>query len=98
MSVLSQALSTFLASAIFGFVFNWKLSLLTLAFMPLIIIGTTFSIKIIGSHLTGDKKSTEKATKIAIEAISGIRTVASLHQEKYFLCKYTDVLEATLKY
>jgi ABC-type bacteriocin/lantibiotic exporter with double-glycine peptidase domain len=98
MSVICQAISTFIASATFGFVLNWNLSLLTLAFTPLIVAGTTISIRLIGSQLASDKKVTEEAAKIAIEVIGGIRTVASLHQEKYFLTKYTDVLQSKLKY
>ncbi len=97
MSVICQAISTFIASAIFGFVINWNLSLFTIAFVPLMIIGVTFSTKIVSSQMSSDKEVTEKAAKIAIEAIGCIRTVASLHQEKYFLCKYIDVLDSNLK-
>ncbi|CAG2164999.1 unnamed protein product [Oppiella nova] len=93
MSVISQAVSTFLASCIFGFVFNWKLSLLTLAFMPFIIFSVMLSMRIVSKLSTTDKEATEQASKIAIEAISGIRTVVSLNQEKYFLQKYTQVLD-----
>jgi ATP-binding cassette subfamily B (MDR/TAP) protein 1 len=98
MSVVCQAISTFLASSIFGFLFNWRLSLVTLAFMPLTIFGATVAIKIISSHSISNKESTEKSAKIAIQAISAIRTVASLHQEKYFLSRYTRVLESNIKY
>ena len=98
MSVLSQAVSTFFASIIFGFLFNWKLSLVTLAFMPFIVLATIVSINIISNLSTSDRAATEQASKIAIEAISGIRTVVSLNQEKYFLQKYTQVLSEKIRY
>jgi ABC-type bacteriocin/lantibiotic exporter with double-glycine peptidase domain len=98
MSVICQAITTFVSSAIFGFVINWKLSLLTIASMPLIVIGSVISINIVSSQLTSDKEATEKSSKIAIEAIGGIRTVTSLHKEEYFLSKYIQILESKLKY
>ncbi len=98
MSVILQAISTFVASAILGFVINWRLSLFTIAFVPLIVIGTTIATKIVSAQLSSDKEADEKATKTATEAIGGIRTVASLHKENYFLTKYIEILESKLKY
>ncbi|CAG2103482.1 unnamed protein product, partial [Medioppia subpectinata] len=97
MSAISQAMSTFIASCIFGFFYNWKLSLVTLAFMPFIIFSVVVSMKIVSKHSTSDKEAAEKASKIAIEAIGGIRTVVSLNQQKYFLHKFTQVLAEKIK-
>lgn len=37
-----------------------------------------------------EKKSAEMGTKIATEAITNIRTVASLRQEKHMIMRYVD--------
>lgn len=98
MSVLAQAFSIFTTSAIFGFATNWKISLFTMLFMPIIVLGTIFSNKVSQSQLEGDKGVTEKASKLAVEAITNVRTVASLHQENYFINKYAVFLESNLRY
>jgi ATP-binding cassette subfamily B (MDR/TAP) protein 1 len=97
MSVICQALSTIISSTIIGLIINWKLSLLTIALMPLIIIGTFISTMIVSSQLSSDNQAIETASKIAIEAISNIRTVVSLNKQNYFLAKYTSVLESKLR-
>ncbi len=98
MSVICQAISTFIASVMIGFAINWNLSLFTIAFVPLIVIGTTFSMKIESDQMSGESHVIENATKIAIEAIGDIRTVASLHQQNYFLTKFTKNLETNMRY
>ena len=98
MSIMFQALSTFIAAAIFGFVSNWRISIVTMAFMPIIITAVAICTKVVSSQLKGDKFSTEKAAKLAVEAISNIRTVASLHQEEYFFEKYKNYLETQIRY
>jgi ATP-binding cassette subfamily B (MDR/TAP) protein 1 len=65
--------------------------------MPLIIIGTFISTMIVSSQLSSDNQAIETASKIAIEAISNIRTVVSLNKQNYFLAKYTSVLESKLR-
>jgi ATP-binding cassette subfamily B (MDR/TAP) protein 1 len=97
MSVIFQASSTIISSTIIGLIINWKLSLLTIALMPLIIIGTFISTMIVSSQLSSDNQAIETASKIAIEAISNIRTVVSLNKQNYFLAKYTSVLESKLR-
>jgi len=97
MSVIFQASSTIISSTIIGLIINWKLSLLTIALMPLIIIGTFISTMIVSSQLSSDNQAIETASKIAIEAISNIRTVVSLNKQNYFLAKYTSALESKLR-
>jgi ABC-type bacteriocin/lantibiotic exporter with double-glycine peptidase domain len=97
MSVICQALSTIISSIIIGLIINWKLSSLTIALMPLLIIGTFISTMIVSSQLSSDNQAIETASKIAIEAISNIRTVVSLNKQNYFLAKYTSVLESKLR-
>ncbi len=65
--------------------------------MPLLIIGTFISTMIVSSQLSSDNQAIETASKIAIEAISNIRTVVSLNKQNYFLAKYTSVLESKLR-
>lgn len=66
MSVLCQAASTLITCAAFGLSVNYQLSLVTLACMPIIILGVTFQMKIMNSQLAADKEATEKAVKVKI--------------------------------
>ena len=68
------------------------------AFMPFIVIGGAVAAKVDQLEMKSNKEANEKASKIALEAISSIRTVSSLHQEIYFFDKYVEILENKLKY
>lgn len=45
-----------------------------------------------------EKESMENATKLAVEAIANIRTVASLCQEPHVVARYTSEIEAADKF
>ena len=98
MSVMCQAFSTFVSSAILAFLTNWRLSAVISAFIPFIVIGGTFAAKADQLEMESNKEANEKSSKIALEAISSIRTVSSLHQEIYFFDKFVEILENKLKY
>lgn len=92
--------------------YNWKLGLTVVAFIPVLVIGVIFQMRILMGIQTSKRKVTEEASKvklsslfaphskaisilqIAVEAISNIRTVASLHQELSFWMKYEHALAA----
>ncbi|CAG2168716.1 unnamed protein product [Oppiella nova] len=106
MSTLCQAASTLCAGIIIAMIYNWKLGLVMIGFTPFVIAATYFQMKILSGQVSDDKKSQEEASRvsttvelpvlnlnIAVEAITCIRTVASLHQENTFLTNYTKALE-----
>ncbi|CAG2104143.1 unnamed protein product, partial [Medioppia subpectinata] len=97
LSTLCQAVSTLGAGVVLALYYSWKLGLVIICFIPLVIASTYFQMKIISGQITKDKKSREDASSIAVEAISSIRTVASLHQENAFIDNYSNALEKQFK-
>ncbi|CAL1272515.1 unnamed protein product [Larinioides sclopetarius] len=91
-STLLQSLSTLVASIVLALWYNYKIGLVVLAFIPAVLIGAYFEGRVVSSDSKSEKKGTEKASKVAIEAIESIRTVASLHEERTFLKQYHDAL------
>ena len=67
------------------------------AFIPLVAIGAAFSSTLDRLEMKSNREANEKSSKIAMEAIGSIRTVASLHQESYFFDKYVNILENKLR-
>lgn len=93
LSTLCQATSTLSAAIVIALIYSWKLGLVVISFIPIVIASTYFQMVIISGQISKDKKSTEESSTIAVEAISCIRTVASLHQENSFVVKYVKALE-----
>lgn len=73
--------------------FTWNLTLVSLVSVPLVLGGVYLEGRIINGSGMEEKRAMESATKVAVEAISNIRTVASLAQEWYFIEKYLKELE-----
>merc|ERR1719422_884331 len=84
---IMQGIAGVLIAVIMGLYFNWKLGLVCSLFFPLLIIAVVFEQRIIMGVDSVEKKAFEKSAKLAIEAISNIRTVAGLRCE----AKYVDV-------
>ena len=62
-------------------------------YVPLLLVSSTFQAKIIASHDNIEKDALASSAKLAIEAITNIRTVAGLGREKNFVQKYIQELE-----
>ncbi|XP_071033677.1 ATP-dependent translocase ABCB1-like [Parasteatoda tepidariorum] len=92
MSTLFQAFSTFLCGIVLAMWYDQRLGALTLAFIPFVLLGTYFESIVVSGQSTSEKAGTETASKVAIEAIESIRTVASLHQEKKFYQQFYSAL------
>lgn len=55
------------AGILIGFFFSWQLTLLIIAFLPLIIFGAVIQIRLIGKFANRDKERLEDAGKVLIE-------------------------------
>lgn len=82
-----QALSTFLVGVIISFVYTWKLTLVSLIVCPMVLIAVFLEGRVMGGQGLKGKLALAKTTKIAVEAIANVRTVAGLGREKYFIQK-----------
>ncbi|GIY55270.1 ATP-dependent translocase ABCB1 [Caerostris extrusa] len=91
-STALQALSTLIAAIVIGLWFNYKIGIVVLCFIPLVLLATYFESRVISGHMLNEKSGTEFASKVAIEAIESIRTVASLHQEESFYTQFRNAL------
>nr|APD26504.1 ATP-binding cassette transporter subfamily B member 1-like X2 protein [Brachionus koreanus] len=95
--ILAQGIAGMGFSVIFGFVINWKLTLVMLVFVPI-----TFSSGIIvgrssTSNKVKGKSSDEEGGRITIETIENIKTVISLGREKHFINEFNEVFEKRIK-
>ncbi|CAG2162164.1 unnamed protein product [Oppiella nova] len=97
LSTLCQAAATLGAGVVLALYYSWKLGLVISCFIPLVIMSSFLQLRITGAQVSSDKKSKEEASRIAVEAISCVRTVASLHQEKAFIVNYMKALETQFK-
>jgi ABC-type bacteriocin/lantibiotic exporter with double-glycine peptidase domain len=55
------------AGILIGFFFSWQLTLLIIAFLPLIIFGAVIQIRLIAKFANRDKERLEDAGKVLIE-------------------------------
>ncbi|CAG2108236.1 unnamed protein product, partial [Medioppia subpectinata] len=92
LSTLCQAASTLCAGIIIAMIYSWKLGLVMLGFTPFVIVATYFQMRILSGQVDDDKHDTEEASRIAVEAITCVRTVASLHRETTFIGNYVEAL------
>ncbi|KAG8178180.1 hypothetical protein JTE90_006318 [Oedothorax gibbosus] len=91
-STLFQATATLAVVLGMAFWFEYKAGLVVLTVVPCIWFVSHFGDRKVEELLTSDRLGTEAASKVAIEAIENIRTVASLHQEETILQKFQNHL------
>ncbi|XP_020291871.1 multidrug resistance protein homolog 49 isoform X2 [Pseudomyrmex gracilis] len=92
-----QAFSTLVIGSGLSLYYTWKMALVSLVSIPLVLGAVFFEARVIGGQSMQEKKKMEQATRIAVEAISNIRTVASLNKEELFFNKYCVELDHVLK-
>ncbi|XP_054722663.1 ATP-dependent translocase ABCB1-like [Uloborus diversus] len=96
-STVLQAISTMGVCIFIALYYNYKIGLVVLVFIPFVLLATYWEGSIVSGQSIGEQIATEGATKVAIEAIEGIRTVASLHQETKFFVQFRDALTTPYK-
>lgn len=69
-----------------------KVGAVALSFVPFIVLAAYYSGKMMEGQQVEEKKATEDASKLAYQAVTNIRTVASLCKEKAFVQMYSDAL------
>jgi ATP-binding cassette subfamily B (MDR/TAP) protein 1 len=69
LGLMIQNFVTVGAGILIGFLFSWQLTLLILAFLPLIIFGAVIQIRLIGKFAKQDKERLEDGGKVLIENI-----------------------------
>ncbi|CAH1787977.1 unnamed protein product [Owenia fusiformis] len=93
LGMIVQNIANIGTGLVIAFIFGWKLSLVILAFIPLIVLCGAVETRVLTGVANKDKKALEKAGKVALEAIENIRTVAGLTREQTFFELYNEMLE-----
>ncbi|XP_049765078.1 multidrug resistance protein homolog 49-like [Schistocerca cancellata] len=91
-STILQSTSTLVIGFALAVYYSWKLALVAILAVPIVFIGVYLESRHMRGQGLHEKEALEGASKIAVEAISSIRTVVSLGSEITFLEKYTAAL------
>lgn len=92
-----QAVVMGITAITIAFFYSWKLTLLILAFAPLLLFAGAAHMKVFTNFAAQENENLIDASAIATEAIMNVRTVASLGKESYFIEKYAAKLEEPYK-
>ncbi|XP_012529625.2 multidrug resistance protein homolog 49 isoform X2 [Monomorium pharaonis] len=88
-----QAFSTLVIGIGISMYYTWKMTLVSVVSIPLVLVSVFFEARVMGGQGMQEKKKMESATRVAVEAITHIRTVASLNREEAFYQRYCKELD-----
>ncbi|XP_073848261.1 multi drug resistance 49 isoform X1 [Musca autumnalis] len=91
--IIVQALSTLSVGVLVAFIFSWQLTLVTLVIIPFLCFSIVLEAKFTEAFVASEKKAVEQASQVAVEAITNIRTVTSLGQERDIVKRYSEQIE-----
>lgn len=92
--ILTQVIVSIAFAFLLSFYYDWKLALACGVFVPIVLASTVIGMKI-NMGVNGSRaRALEQSAAVAAEAISNIRTVASLGREKTFHSSYMRSLVA----
>ncbi|KAI0455524.1 ABC transporter [Xylaria acuta] len=89
--------TTLVSSFVIALAFGWKLALVCISAVPVIIAAGYFRYSMLAHFQQRSKRAYEKSASYASEAISGMRTVASLTRERDVLAQYQQSLAVQQK-
>ena len=89
---ICQSISGLLAGLGLALYYNWKVGLVSNAFVPLIVIGMLYQMLMFTKIGAVQRTALETSAKLAVEAIKNIRTVAGLGCEPLFIELYNKEL------
>lgn len=88
-----QAASVIIIGIGVSFFYNVKMTLVACVTIPIVLSGIVMEARLVEKSNEKEKQAIENATKMAVEAISNIRTVASLGQERHIIDRYTKEID-----
>ncbi|XP_057588762.1 phosphatidylcholine translocator ABCB4 isoform X1 [Hippopotamus amphibius kiboko] len=92
-----QAVATFFAGFVVGFIRGWKLTLVIMAISPILGLSTAIWAKILSAFSDKELAAYAKAGAVAEEALGAIRTVIAFGGQKRELKRYQEHLENAKK-
>ncbi|KAI9291177.1 P-loop containing nucleoside triphosphate hydrolase protein, partial [Neoconidiobolus thromboides FSU 785] len=87
-----QNFSTFLSGYIVAFTQGWKLSLVLMSVMPLVTLVAVLFTKVVALLSTGGQNAYGKASSVAEEVLSSIRTIYSFGSQRRETARYEKEL------
>ncbi|CAM9316144.1 unnamed protein product, partial [Ectocarpus sp. 13 AM-2016] len=97
-SRMYQNLITITTAFLVAFIFGSLVLSLVLAFiMPLLIFAGFIQVKVVTTSATKSQDSVAKAGKVAVQAIDGVRTVASFNLTRKVMAMYNKELKGVLR-
>ncbi|XP_046665840.1 multidrug resistance protein homolog 49 isoform X2 [Homalodisca vitripennis] len=100
LGTLLQGLSTLGVGTVMSLFYSWKMTVMCLICVPFILFSVLLEGRVMEAEGAVEKQALEDATKVAVEAISSVRTVHSLGQEGAIVDRYNRKLaqaEASLR-
>lgn len=92
-ATMLEAISTLAAGAFFGFGQNLRLSLFCLSFALLVLITTIIESRIVQRESNLQQKFDAQLAHLMADALSNIKTIASLNKETFFINKFKDIIK-----
>ncbi|XP_053599617.1 ATP-dependent translocase ABCB1-like isoform X2 [Plodia interpunctella] len=91
-----QAIGTFGFALVLSLYYEWRVGLVALAFVPVIVVILYKEGRMVSEESSGTAKTMEASSKLAVEAVANVRTVASLGREETFCNDYAIQLYPAL--
>ncbi|RWS22018.1 ABC transporter: subfamily ABCB/MDR-like protein, partial [Leptotrombidium deliense] len=91
-AIMLQSAFCVIGFVVIAMIYDPRLGAVVLAFVPVIIVAAVLEARIMAAQLKSASNAKEGATKVAVEALSSIRTVASLRTENTFYARYENEL------
>lgn len=85
---LIQSMSMLMIGFLVSLYYSWNLTLVVAISVPLVMLALMIDARYSENSMVAEKEAIQKASNIAVEAISNIRTVAGLCLENYIIKKY----------
>lgn len=92
-----QTISIIVVGVGIALYYSWKLTVVSIIAVPITLAMVFLESKFMTSSEIKEKKSIEEASKIAVEAISNIKTIACLGQEPFVLKRYELLIDNATK-
>ncbi|KAJ8025236.1 Phosphatidylcholine translocator ABCB4 [Holothuria leucospilota] len=96
--LVAEVFFNIVVAIIIAFIYSWQLTLLVLAFVPLLGFAGILQWKLFAGGADKQRKDLEQAGKVVTEATENIRTVQSLTRELTFWENYKIKLGASERY
>lgn len=92
-----EAIATLSAGAFFGFGQNLRLSLFCLSFALLVLFTTIVESRILEREGEIQRKIDAQLAHLMADALSNIKTIATLNKEHFFIAKFRQIIERRKK-